>query len=396
MQRLLHRLGRALALAVVGLFLRPDAALAQATETTTAPPVEKPATAAPAVATPKAKPFRTSEFSHPSKKLTAFFGRETSIEAMVAIPEGADVSTLPVVYVVHGFGGSHRDGRMLMRMTQMMDGDSAKIPQLLYVFLNATCERGHHEFADGPHNGPVGAALIEEFIPALEDSFGGARPAARRFVTGHSSGGWSSLWLQVAYPDAFGGCWSTAPDPVDFRDWSGVDLYSAANVFVDEKGEARPLVMRGDRVQKSLREYVEGEVATGRVDGQMASFDWVFSPRGADGKPKAMFDRASGTIDRSVVDAWKAYDIGLILRTKWPELAPKLKGKIHVWCGDQDTFRLQGAVKLLKADLAALGSDADVVLVEKRDHSTLFLPHAELWPKGMMLRIFEDMVKKAG
>ena len=32
-----------------------------------------------------------------------------------------------------------------------------------------------------------------------------------RFVTGHSSGGWTSLWLQITYADFFGGCWATAP-----------------------------------------------------------------------------------------------------------------------------------------------------------------------------------------
>ena len=44
------------------------------------------------------------------------------------------------------------------------------------------------------------------------------------FVGGHSSGGWSSLWLQVAYPETFGGVWSTSPDPVDFRDWQGTNF----------------------------------------------------------------------------------------------------------------------------------------------------------------------------
>ncbi len=37
--------------------------------------------------------------------------------------------------------------------------------------------------------------------------------------SGHSSGGWSSLWLQIEHPEVFGGVWSLAPDPVDFRDF---------------------------------------------------------------------------------------------------------------------------------------------------------------------------------
>ena len=45
-----------------------------------------------------------------------------------------------------------------------------------------------------------------------EDSIRGIGTPAARFLTGHSSGGWSSLWLQVDYPEFFGGVWSTAPD----------------------------------------------------------------------------------------------------------------------------------------------------------------------------------------
>ena len=38
-----------------------------------------------------------------------------------------------------------------------------------------------------------------------------ARPRAR-LLTGHSSGGWSTLWLQITYPGVFGATWSTSPE----------------------------------------------------------------------------------------------------------------------------------------------------------------------------------------
>ena len=68
-------------------------------------------------------------------------------------------------------------------------------------------------------NGPRGAALIKELIPEIDKRYRTVDASTARFVTGHSSGGWSSLWLQVNYPETFGGVWSTAPDPVDFRDY---------------------------------------------------------------------------------------------------------------------------------------------------------------------------------
>ncbi len=112
----------------------------------------------------------------------------------------------PVCYSIHGFGGSHRSAwRAGERLRKRMLEDD--YPPMLYVFLNAQYPLGHHEFADSVNNGPWGQALTEEFIPALEEKFKAAAKPTARFLTGHSSGGWSSLWLQVAYPDFFGGTW---------------------------------------------------------------------------------------------------------------------------------------------------------------------------------------------
>jgi hypothetical protein len=104
-----------------------------------------------------------------------------------------------------------------------------------------------------------------------------------------------------------------------------------------------------------------------------------------------LFDWKSGAIDTFVADAWRKYDISLILQENWKTLGPKLKGKVHVWIGTIDTFRLEGATTLLKEELGKLGSDADILLVEGRDHGSLFAPQPELWPKGMMTRIHNEM-----
>jgi len=333
-------------------------------------------------------------FALRSEKLSAFLGRDAFLRASIVAPEGIDLATLPVCYQIHGFGGDHigglTSGAQLKKSMRERD-----YPRMVYVFLDGSCPLGHHEFADSDNNGPWGTALISELLPALEATIGGVRDASRRFVTGHSSGGWSALWLQVMHPDFFGGCWATAPDSVDFRDWSGINLYTASNVFRNEAGEARPLVMRGTDVSTTVEAFVRGELAEGSTGGQLASFDAVFSSRGTDGLPLPMFDRTTGAIDRAVVDAWKRYDIGMRLREQWKECAPKLQGKLHVWIGDQDTYRLQGAVALLKSDLARLGSDADVIIVEGRDHGSLFAPHDELWPAGMMERIHREMIAQS-
>ncbi|MBL9121374.1 MAG: hypothetical protein JNL80_15810 [Phycisphaerae bacterium] len=329
-------------------------------------------------------------FALRSQALSAFAGRDVVMHAAVVAPPGADLATLPICYTIHGFGGNHtaawRSGPGLLAE---MAGQPAR--NFVHVFLDGSCELGHHEFADSANNGPWGEALVHELIPAIERAHGGERLQGMRFVRGHSSGGWSALWLQVTYPDRFGGCWASAPDPVDFRDFSGIDLFRDRNMYRDDAGRERPLVVNGDTTLETVERYVRGEMAVGAFGGQLASFEAVFSPRGDDGKPKRLFDRATGEIDRNLVEAWKRYDIGHLLRSRWTELAPKLRGKLHVWCGDNDTFRLDGAVRLLKRDLAELGSDADILLVQGRNHGSLFNAHETLWPEGMLARQQREM-----
>ena len=190
-------------------------------------------------------------------------------------------------------------------------------------------------------------------------------------MTGHSSGGWSSLWLQVTYPDFFGGVWSTSPDPVDFRDFQLVDLTApGANVYADGDGKPRPLARVGGKPVLYFKPFSDMETVMGH-GGQLASFEAVFSPRGPDGKPRRLWDRANGAVDPETARDWEKYDIRLTLERDWKTLGPKLGGKLHVYTGADDTFYLEGAVRLLRDSLKSLGSDADVEIVPGRDHGTL-------------------------
>ncbi|HEX6813147.1 MAG TPA: alpha/beta hydrolase-fold protein [Planctomycetota bacterium] len=326
-----------------------------------------------------------------SKLLSEFWGRDMSVRAGVVLPPdlGAE-ERLPVCYSIHGFGGSHRGAirRAPDLVKGMADGST---PRLLYVFLEAQFEFGHHEFADSENNGPWGKALVTEFVPALEEHFHAFGTPAARFLTGHSSGGWSSFWLQVTYPEFFGGTWSTAPDSVDFRDFTGIDVYRFANAYTDPDGKPIQLVRRKGEWAQTIEQFVTKELERRDHGGQFMSFNAVFSPRGKDGRPMNMFDPKTGVIDKAVAESWRKYDIGYILRENWPTLGPKLKGKLRVFIGTQDTFRLEGACYLLRDDLKKLGSDAQVIFAEGRDHGSLFQPHPELWPNGLLARIHGEM-----
>ncbi len=305
-----------------------------------------------------------------SNSLTKFNGRKTRIRAGVALPASYKTNPTkkyPVVYEIPGFGGNH-----FAALSSPVRGKTLlETEEVVHITLDPDCPLGHHTFADSANNGPWGYALTQEFIPFLEKEFRLIPEPWARLVTGHSSGGWSSLWLQVKYPSIFGGVWSTAPDPVDFRDFQRINLYSPnQNMFKDEKGVSRPIGRKGETPFLFYKPFSDMEEVMAR-GGQLGSFEAVFSDRDAMGNPKKLWDRKTGVVDQFVAETWKKYDIHLILENNWATLSSKLQGKIHVYMGSLDTFYLEGATRLLGDSLKKLGSDAKVELFEGKDHSSI-------------------------
>jgi S-formylglutathione hydrolase FrmB len=302
-----------------------------------------------------------------SPMLSKFHGKPMRQRAGVVLPPSFAKDPdrrYPIVYEVTGFGGNHF---VAFGRGQRKAWDVAGV-EMIWVVLDANCRLGHHVFADSANNGPVGTALVEELIPHIEKKY---RGNGVRFATGHSSGGWSSLWLQVTYPDTFAGCWSTAPDPVDLRDFQRINVYAkGTNMFTDADGNRRPIARTNGKASLFYQPFSDMEEYMGR-GGQLGSFEAVFSPKGTDGKPRQLWDRKTGEISSEVAASWEKYDIRLVLERNWKTLGPKLAGKIHIHMGEEDTFYLEGATRLLRESLANLKSDAMVELHPKKTHGNL-------------------------
>lgn len=328
---------------------------------------------------------RIREFSMESPMLSAFFGRSITMRAAVILPKGYDDEEnadrrYPTSYFIGGFGSDHRSAFPMLRFFSFTGHDA----DLVRVVPDPQCFGGHHVFADSANNGPRGRAFVEELIPALEKEYRLVAEPYARFTTGISSGGWSSLWLQVDHPDFFGGAWSIAPDPVDFRAFQLVDIYAdGANMYTDSDGQPVAVAQQGGEPFAFVKDFVAMETVYGD-GGQMRSFEWVFSPP-SDGKPAPLFDRETGAVDPEVAHAWEAYDIRLVLERHWDTLEPKLAGKLHIDVGDEDTFYLHHAVVRLKAALEAMGSDAVINIHPGLDHGTIVTPR-------LMQRIEQEMI----
>lgn len=338
------------------------------------PPAEAPAAFKVQLAQAKVDARRV-DFESPA--LSKFWGRPITMRSWVLTPPGYAShphAHYPTVFYTHGFGGTlERLTSVVAYVDQAMA--SGEAPPMIWVFLDESSPTGTHEFADSVNNGPWGGALTTELIPALEKTYRmDARPSGR-FLNGHSSGGWATLWLQTRYPAIFGGTWSTSPDPSDFHDFTGVDLYAAdANVYRRADGSPYPIMRDKGKVLASLQDFAQLETVLGDYGGQMSSFDWVFSPRSEDGRPALMFSRATGAVNPQVVAYWRDhYDIAYLLQRDWPSLKPNLDGKIHVIVGTADTFYLDGAAHRLQAVLDGLGANSQFTFLPDRTHMDVYL-----------------------
>jgi hypothetical protein len=208
------------------------------------------------------------------------------------------------------------------------------------------------------NNGPYGDAIMTELIPYVEENFRILRQPWARLLTGCSTGGWESLALQIRHPDFFGGTWTYAPDPIDFRRYCSVNIYDDENAFVEpghewiqperyfhRSPEGQPRVsMR----QLSRMEAVLG--SKGRSGQQLDIWQAVYGPVGEDGYPKPLWDKMTGEIDHEVAEYMRenGYDLRHYLEENWSEIGPSLVRKIHLLCGDMDNYYLPLAVYLME------------------------------------------------
>ena len=200
--------------------------------------------------------------------------------------------------------------------------------------------------------GPYGDAITFELIPAIEKQFRGIGEGWARFMYGGSTGGWESLAAQVFYPEQYNGCYAACPDPVDFHHYTTVDIYKDKNAYFPEsdfKKTARPAERDYlGHVLATVKEVNQRELALGsrtRSGDQFDIWEAVFSPRDNDGYPKRIFDKYTGAIDTSVAGYWRDhFDLTHIIKRDWPTIGNNLKGKIHIYVGDMDTYYLNDAV----------------------------------------------------
>lgn len=319
---------------------------------------------------PRLQPW-TERIEVPCPMLGEFHGREHLEPALVLLPPSYSSHPerrYPVMYCVPSFNITHLDTRHCLQLTGPMEAKGSEV-EFIRVILSGQGPWGHHSYANGATNGPRADSLVQEFIPYIDEHYRTVSAPTARFLTGHSSGGWSSLWLQIQYPQTFGGVWSSAPDPVDFRSYQGINLYAdpPQNVYVTGDGLRRRLSRAYRNTVLFWDSFTRMDDAYGR-GGQLRAFEAVFSPLDSSGNPAKVFDRETGLVDPVVAEQWKAYDIRHVLQNDWESLREKLDGKIHLLIGNEDTFFLNEAVDYLLEGIPEFVEVAEVERLDGRTH----------------------------
>ncbi len=319
-----------------------------------------------------------------SERLTKFWGRPMYLGAHVLLPEGYDShpeARYPLVinhghfpYTLEGFRPEPPDPNLPPKYSERfhVEGYNRIEQELAHQFYKDWTGPGYPRYllieiqhanpfyddsyaVNSQNLGPYGDAITYELIPYLEKKYRALGGGWARFMYGGSTGGWEALAAQILYPDEYNGCWAACPDPIDFHAYMTVNIYDQPNAYYwsspwtkiatpahrDYLGHLQATVE-----QQSRFELVVGEKT--RSGGQLDIWEAVYSPVGADGYPKRIWDRRTGVIDKSVAAFWKEnYDLVDILKRNWSKgLGQKLVGKLHIYVGEADNYYLNNAVYL--------------------------------------------------
>ncbi len=333
-----------------------------------------------------------------SERLSRFWGRDVNLAAWVLLPEGwaeHPAARYPLV-INHGHFPASPDWRDTPPDSTLKPDYSARFnlhgynrieqehawqfykdwtgpnfPRAILAELQHPTPYYDDSYAvNSANNGPYGDAIQYELIPEIERRYRAIGQGWARFTFGGSTGGWEAMAVQTFYPDEYNGAWIACPDPIDFRAYTVINIYADSNAYYQQGafnrvprpahrnwlGHVSATVESSNRRERALG-------SRGRSGDQWDIWQAVYSPVGADGYPKPIWDKETGVIDHEVAAYWREhYDLTHILQRDWQTLGPKLRGKLRLYVGDMDNYYLNNAVYLAEDFLKQASPRADAVV----------------------------------
>lgn len=158
---------------------------------------------------------RMEEVAYASKSVGA------TRRMMVYTPPGYSAKgSYPVLYLLHGIGGTEREWQEHGAPREILDNLLAdgKIARMIVVFPNGRARKddrpGPNVYADAPAFAEFDRDLLGSVIPFVESRYPVARDRDHRALAGLSMGGGQALNVGLAHPETFAwvGAFSPAPN----------------------------------------------------------------------------------------------------------------------------------------------------------------------------------------
>jgi hypothetical protein len=268
------------------------------------------------------------------------------------------------VYVLQGYSGQ-LDGWLARkpfeptfpeRLDEMFSAEAEPCPDAVVVFVDAWTALGGSQFLNSTATGNYTDYVCDEIVAFIDANYPTAGTAARRAVTGHSSGGYGALVLPMLRPGVFGGLIAHAPDT----------LFEACYM--------------GDfaRVVRRLRDSYSGSYESLLKDMRAAdTFDWgrwgeaantyamaaAYSPDPDHrGEVLLPFDTHTGVMIDEIWQRWLAFDPVRMA----PLHADALRSlrHIHIEAGRGDEYMLDVGSLAFSDQLTKLNIDHTVELFD--------------------------------
>lgn len=268
----------------------------------------------------------------------------------------------PVVYQVPGFGGTHEGAvrRAFELSAAPADSPMGRLARsAFWVVLNPDGPNGHHKFVNSRANGPVGQTLVEEVVPAIDSFYPTIAEPGARLLRGHSSGGWSVIHVALTYPETFGGAWSSAPDPLDFRAFQAVNIYDEANMYADTDGNLWPSYTDASgevRMTIADENAMESVMGPGNTSAQQwDSWQAAFGTADELGNPALLYDERTGAIDKRMAERFRRNDLADRVRRDRAAVGRLARDRVRVIVGDADEYDLDEGVRLFVESVEGFG-----------------------------------------
>ena len=371
-------------------------------------------------------------FTMTSKRVSAFWNHPMTLGAVVLLPKGYaqdPTRRYPVVYTVGHFSqrapfgftfeGCDRPEAPDARAARLARSarepgcefqqawTSGQVPGFIAVYLQHPTPYYDDSYVlNSENNGPYGDAITQELIPEIDRRYRTIAAPYARVLTGGSTGGWDVLALQVHYPNVFGGAWSMYPDQLDFRTYQFGNIYADTNAYVTSDGSWLPREVPSSRSVEGLTELTVREenqaeaviASKGRSGGQWDGWQAAWAPVGKDGYPRPVWDKRTGTIDRTVAESMRSrgYDLRDYLERNWSTVGPQLVGKLHIAVGDMDNYFLNLGVYHMEQFLESTKEPGKgPYYAGTIEYGRPLKPHGwQPWSNQQLLRLMQQQVDR--